>query len=83
MIALAAWNSSSVMLESSCIPGAPFVSVDSTGVGLPDALLAAMVVDGQGLRWARWQQCDVLGAVLPVMRMSVARPLRQGSLEVR
>lgn len=49
MMAFAAWSSSSVMLELSCIPDAPLVSVDSTGVGLPDALLAAIAVGGQGV----------------------------------
>lgn len=48
MTAFAAWSSSSVMLELSCVTGAPLVSVSSsTGVGLPDALLAAIAVGRQ------------------------------------
>lgn len=49
MMAFMARHSSSVMLELSCATGAPFVSVDSTGVGLRDALLAAMMGSRQRL----------------------------------
>ena len=44
MMAFMARHSSSFTLELSCLIGAPFVSVDSMGVGLPDALLAAMTM---------------------------------------
>ena len=53
MMAFMARLSSSVRLELSCITDAPLVSVDSTGVGLPDALLAAIVVGRQGALWAK------------------------------
>ena len=55
MMAFMARLSSSVKLELSCIADAPFVSVDSTGVGLPDALLASIAAGRQGDLWAKWQ----------------------------
>ena len=83
-MAFMARHSSSVMLELSCATGAPFVSVDSTGVGLPDALLAAMMEVVKAYFSAKWQvsgliaqreQCAILGATVPGLKVS--RPRRR------